>query len=158
MNNELFNQALHFVLNQEGGFVNDPDDKGGATNKGITQGTYDAYRKAHNKPVQTVKNITDSEVSDIYYNNYWMKAGCDKMTPIFAVISFDTAVNMGIGRVKEFMQAAEYKSTDKFFLARIAKYVEFARVGTQKKFLLGWLNRVFKLIDFTKTIRIEQNV
>ena len=152
MSNELFNQALHFVLNQEGGFVNDPDDKGGATNKGITQGTYDAYRKAHKKPLQTVKNIADAEVSDIYYNNYWLKAGCDKMTPIFAVISFDTAVNMGIGRVQEFMKAAEYKNTDKFLLARIGKYVEFAQSGNQKKFLLGWLNRVFKLIDFVGTI------
>ena len=152
MTNQLYNQALHFVLNQEGGFVNDPDDKGGATNKGITQGTYDAYRKAHKQKVQTVKNITDAEVSDIYYNNYLLKAGCDKMTPIFAVIAFDTAVNMGIGRVQEFMKDAEYKNTDKFLLARIGKYVEFAQVGTQKKFLLGWLNRVFKLIDFVKTI------
>ena len=152
MNNELFNQVLHFVLNQEGGFVNDPADKGGATNKGITQGTYDAYRKGHKLPFQTVKNITDAEVANIYYNNYWLKAGCDKMTPVFAVISFDTAVNMGVGRVKEFMQVAKYKSTDKFLLARIGKYVEFAQNGNQKKFLLGWLNRVFKLIDFTKTI------
>lgn len=152
MTNQLYNQALHFVLNQEGGFVNDPADKGGATNKGITQGTYDAYRKAHKQPLQTVKNITDAEVSDIYYNNYWLKAGCDKMTPVFAVIAFDTAVNMGVGRIKEFMKAAEYTSTDKFLLARIAKYVEFAQKGTQKKFLLGWLNRVFRLIDFIKTI------
>jgi len=160
MNNELFNKALPFVLNQEGGFVNDPDDKGGATNKGVTQGTYDAYRKAHKQPIQTVKNITDTEVSDIYYNNYWLKAGCDKMTPIFAVISFDTAVNMGIGRVQEFMHAAEYTSIDKFLLARIGKYVEFAQNKTQAKFLLGWLNRVFRLIDFVKTIkiRVEENV
>ena len=152
MNSEIYTQALHFVLNKEGGFVDDPDDKGGATNKGVTQGTYDAYRKTHKKPMQTVKNITDVEVSDIYYNNYWLAAGCDKMTPAFAVISFDTAVNMGVGRVKEFMQAAEYTSTDKFLLARIGKYVEFAQSGNQAKFLLGWLNRVFSLIDFVKTI------
>ncbi len=149
---ELFNKALHFVLNSEGGYVDDPDDKGGATNKGITQGTYDAYRKAHKKSVQSVKNISDTEVSDIYYNNYWLKAGCQKMTPVFAVIAFDTAVNMGVGRVNEFLKAAEYKSPEKFLLARIAKYVEFARHGNQQKFLLGWLNRVFNLMDFIKTI------
>ena len=152
MANELFNKALHFVLNMEGGFVDDPDDRGGATNKGITQGTYDSYRKSKKKALQSVKNITDVEVCDIYYKNYWLKAGCDKMTAVFAVIAFDTAVNMGVGRIKEFMLAAEYKSTDKFLLARIAKYVEFAKKGNQKKFLLGWLNRVFRLIEFTKTI------
>lgn len=153
MSDEIFSQALHFVLNQEGGFVNDPDDKGGATNKGITQITYDAYRKAHKQLLQTVKNITDAEVSDIYYNNYWLKAGCDKMTSVFAIISFDTAVNMGVGMVQEFMQAAGYKSTDKFLLARIKKYVEYAQNKTQSKFLLGWLNRVFRLIDFVNTIK-----
>lgn len=149
---DLFNKALHFVLNSEGGYVNDPDDHGGATNKGIIQGTYDAYRKSHNKHVQSVKNISDAEVSDIYYNNYWLKANCHKMTPVFAVIAFDTAVNMGVGRVKEFLKAAEYINPEKFLLARIGKYVEFAQKGTQKKFLLGWLNRVFKLMDFVKTI------
>lgn len=149
---DLFNKALQFVLDQEGGFVDDPDDKGGATNKGITQSTYDSYRKANKKGLQCVKNITVQEISDIYYKNYWVNAGCDKMTSVFAVIAFDTAVNMGISRISEFMKEAEYISTEKFLLARIKKYTEFAKVGNQKKFLLGWLNRVFKLMDFVKTI------
>lgn len=29
-----------FILSWEGGFVNDPDDKGGATNKGVTIATW----------------------------------------------------------------------------------------------------------------------
>lgn len=149
---ELYNKALQFILKQEGGFVDDPDDHGGATNKGITQGTYDSYRKSLRKSTQSVKNITATEVSEIYYKNYWLKAGCDKMSPIFAVIAFDTAVNMGIARVPEFMKIAEYKNPEKFLLARIQKYTEFAKKGNQKKFLLGWLNRVFNLIEFTKTI------
>ena len=149
---DLFNKALAFVLSKEGGYVNDPDDKGGATNKGITQNTYDSYLKTHKQTTKNIKNITTEEVHAIYYNNYWVKTGCDKMTPIFAVIAFDTAVNMGVGRVGEFMKAAEYKFPDKFILARIKKYTEFAKIGNQKKFLLGWLNRVFDLIEFTKTL------
>lgn len=33
-----------FILKWEGGFVNDPDDLGGATNMGVTFGTYQTYR------------------------------------------------------------------------------------------------------------------
>lgn len=36
-----------FILKWEGGFINDPDDLGGATNMGVTIGTYETYcRKA----------------------------------------------------------------------------------------------------------------
>lgn len=41
----MFAEALPFILKEEGGFVNDPADSGGATNKGITQTTYDTHRK-----------------------------------------------------------------------------------------------------------------
>jgi hypothetical protein len=39
-----FNRALEMVLHHEGGFVDHPADPGGATNRGVTQATYDAYR------------------------------------------------------------------------------------------------------------------
>lgn len=39
-----------FILKWEGGFVNDPDDLGGATNMGVTFGTYQTYRKAKGLP------------------------------------------------------------------------------------------------------------
>jgi lysozyme family protein len=41
-----FGRALAFVLKVEGGYTNDPEDRGGATNKGILQRVYDIYRKA----------------------------------------------------------------------------------------------------------------
>jgi lysozyme family protein len=148
MSKETFLKALTFVLKWEGGYVNNPNDLGGATNKGITQNTYNAWLKATNQPLKNVKNITDREVQEIYYKNYWLKAGCDKMTEKFAILCFDTAVNMGVGRVSEFLKYAEYKSPDKFIIARIRKYCEFAKVGNQKIFLQGWLNRILDLEKF----------
>lgn len=145
---ECFNKALKFVLKWEGGYVNNPNDKGGATNKGITQSTYNAWLHSKGQNNKDVRHITDGEVREIYYNNYWLKAGCDKMSEKFAILAFDTAVNMGVSRVGEFLKAAEYKYPDKFIIARIAKYVEFSRVGNQKVFLQGWLNRAIDLYNF----------
>ena len=141
----IFEKALQFVLKWEGGYSNHKDDVGGATNKGITQATYNAWLFSKGKNLKDVRNITDSEVKEIYYNNYWLKAGCDKMSEKFAILAFDTAVNMGVSRVKEFLNYAKYVSTDKFIIARIRKYCDFAKVGNQKVFLQGWLNRVLDL-------------
>ena len=141
----VFEKALKFVLKWEGNYVHNKDDKGGATNKGITQTTYNSWLSSKGQNHKDVRNITDGEVREIYYNNYWLKAGCDKMSEKFAILCFDTAVNMGVGRVKEFLEYAQYKYPDKFIIARIRKYVEFSKVGNQKVFLQGWLNRVLDL-------------
>ena len=70
------------------------------------------------------------------------------MSEKFAILCFDTAVNMGVGRVKPFLEYAKYTNPDKFIIARIRKYSEFAKVGNQKVFLQGWLNRVLDLEKF----------
>ena len=146
----VFNKALQFVLKWEGGYSNNPNDKGGATNKGITQSTYNTWLRSKGQNIKDVRNITNDEVREIYYNNYWVKAGCPNMTDKFAILAFDTAVNMGVSRVQEFLKAAEYKYPDKFIIARIAKYVEFSKVGNQKIFLQGWLNRAIDLYNFVQ--------
>lgn len=145
---DVFDKALSFVLKWEGGYVNNPNDKGGATNKGITQNTYNAWLQSKKQNLKDVRYITDSEVRAIYYNNYWLAAGCNKMSEKFAILCFDTAVNMGVGRVKPFLEYAKYTNPDKFIIARIRKYSEFAKVGNQKVFLQGWLNRVLDLEKF----------
>ena len=43
---ELFEKMLQFVLEREGGYSNNPADLGGETNKGITHGTYNSYRRS----------------------------------------------------------------------------------------------------------------
>ena len=58
-------KLVPFILQWEGGFVNDPDDLGGATNKGITIGTFTEYKKRKGQKAPTVtdlKNISDADV------------------------------------------------------------------------------------------------
>ena len=148
----LFKKALQFVLKWEGGYVNNPHDKGGATNKGITQSTYNYWLKSQNLEPQDVRHITEKEVEEIYYKNYWLKAKCDKMSPKFAILVFDTAVNMGLARANQFLKAAEWKYTEKFIQARKLKYEEFAKYGNQKIFLKGWLNRLNALEKYIQNI------
>lgn len=151
-NRELFKKALSFVLKWEGGYVNNPNDKGGATNKGITQGTYNSWLLSQGKERKDVKFISQAEVEEIYYTRYWLAAKCDNMSKIFAVISFDTAVNMGVGRVQEFLRASNWSDPFKFLDAREKKYREFANYGNQKIFLNGWLNRLNALRVFVKSL------
>lgn len=93
MSKEHFEKTLKFILQREGGYVNDPNDLGGETNKGITYRTYNAYRKNKGLPPQSVKYITDEEVKDIYYNNYYKASGADKISdPKLSAYVFDTAV------------------------------------------------------------------
>ena len=139
---KLFKRALSFILRWEGGYVNNPSDKGGATNMGITQYTYNSWLKSLGLASRDVRHITRSEVEQIYYKNYWRKAGCHNMSPKFALLAFDTAVNMGLARVNQFLRVAEWKYPEKFIEAREAKYREFAKYGNQKIFLNGWLNRL----------------
>ena len=67
-------KLIPFILQWEGGFVNDPVDLGGATNKGVTIGTFRDFRKRKGLPAPTVddlKNISESEWHDIFKSLYW---------------------------------------------------------------------------------------
>lgn len=151
MNNENFDKMLKFVLQREGGYVNDPHDLGGETNKGITHNTYNSYRKNKGLPQRSVKYITDDEVRDIYYNNYFKASGADKIeNPQLASYVFDTAVNMGVSRAKSFLEQSN-GNPDTFENLRRAKYAEFAAVNpSQQRYLQGWNNRVTAVKNFAQ--------
>lgn len=153
MYSKEFEQALKFVLEREGGYANNPNDPGGATNKGITQGTYNTWLKSKGQAAKSVKLITDTEVKEIYYKNYWLAAKCDKMTSKkFAVACFDTAVNCGVGKVNDFLRACQWTDIDVYFLERIRYYNDLAKKANFRTFLHGWLNRMFALIDFVNKL------
>lgn len=82
------------VLKHEGGYVNDPADKGGATNLGVTQATLSAYlgRKAS---IQEVKDLTRDVVAKIYKQNYYLKPKIDQLPELIQPIVFDIGVNSG---------------------------------------------------------------
>lgn len=101
-------RALALVLGIEGEF-SDRDraaDPGGRTNHGITQTTYDAWRRKKGLPPADVKNITIGEVQTIYGEEYWRPAGCDRLPWPINLLVFDFAVNSGVGRAVRALQTA----------------------------------------------------
>jgi lysozyme family protein len=104
-----FDQALNFVLAMGGGYVKHPKDPGGTTNMGITQATYDAWRKGKKLPPQDVHLLTREEAAAIYRANYWDRIGGDELAqkdPPLALVAFDAAVQHGVQLAAQMLKAS----------------------------------------------------
>lgn len=101
---DAFARALPLILVHEGGYVNHPKDPGGATNKGVTQATYDGWRARKGLPSQSVRSITDDEIAAIYRRDYWDKVKGDDLPAGVAYAVFDFAVNSGVDRASRYLQ------------------------------------------------------
>jgi len=101
-----FDECLPYILKFEGGYTFNPNDRGGSTNKGITQRNYDAWRSKQNLPMRPVQEITDDEVRSIYLTEYWAKASCPLLPSPVDLVVFDSAVNCGTGRAVKWLQKA----------------------------------------------------
>lgn len=101
-----FAQCLGAVFGYEGGYVNDPNDHGGATNMGITEATFKKAKAAGIIHSSSVKNLTRSEAETIYRKYYWDPIGGDRLPPPLDIVLFDAAVNCGVGAAVKLLQEA----------------------------------------------------
>lgn len=99
-----FQRALSLVLKSEGGFVNDPRDPGGATNKGVTLATFRAYVDPKGT-VADLKKISDAQVATVYRRQYWDAVHGAELPDGVDYAVFDFAVNSGPDRAKKYLQA-----------------------------------------------------
>jgi len=89
-----FENVLNKILKEEGGFVNDPADSGGKTKAGITQKTYDAFRRKKHVPTRSVAFARKVEIAEIY-ENIWVESRAALLHPGLNLMHFDFAVNAG---------------------------------------------------------------
>jgi lysozyme family protein len=101
-----FASSLAHVLLSEGGYVNNPRDPGGATNQGITQREYNAWRTRHGQPPQDVRLLTSGEGSALYREEYWNKVSGDLLPSGVDYCAFDFCVNSGPYEADECLQRA----------------------------------------------------
>jgi lysozyme family protein len=95
---------LDKLLDREGGYVNNPADRGGATNFGITEQTARAFGFAGD-----MRSLPREAAKAIYRRQYWTRPGFDQVAvryPALAAELFDTGVNMGPKTAATFLQRA----------------------------------------------------
>lgn len=156
-----------FILRWEGGFVDDPLDRGGATNKGITIGT---FRQFYGKEatVEQLRNISDEQWLHIFKAGYWNPWQADNIrNQSIANIVVDWAWASGtatsIRQVQRILgvtangiagpktmaaiDTADPRSLfDKIHTKRIEFVEDIVRHDpTQARFLRGWKNRINSL-------------
>lgn len=160
---------MSWLAEYEGGFVNHPKDPGGATNRGVTQRVYDAFRKRNGWPPRSVRSITDAEHDAIYLRQYWLPARGDELPSGIDASVFDMAVHSGVSRAAKTLQSVIGVKADgvigEITLARLSDLIaaqgrqviikEFnkrrmafmRRLKTFKTFGKGWTRRVMGRFD-----------
>lgn len=112
-----FDQALAPVLAHEGGYVNDPDDLGGETYKGVARRfnaswsgwrRIDLAKRQRGFPASLARDrALQAAVREFYKQHYWDKfQGDDIPNQDVADELFDTGVNLGVTRAVTFLQKA----------------------------------------------------
>jgi lysozyme family protein len=92
------------IVAREGGFVNDPDDPGGATNHGVTIHTMRRLGVDVNNDsridVADVRALTQAQAVDIYVEHYFTRPGIGALPEVLQASCFDMYVNAGGNAVK----------------------------------------------------------
>ncbi len=102
-----FAEAVDIVLSEEGGFVNDPIDPGGATNFGISLKLYKDIKK--DATVDDIKKLTKDMAIEIYKKTFWDPNQYEKiMDQRIANKVFSMCVLMGPIAANRCLQRALY--------------------------------------------------
>ncbi|EMX0849569.1 peptidoglycan-binding protein [Pluralibacter gergoviae] len=169
-----FQHALDFVLSKEGGYVNDPTDKGGETKYGISDkrdGLADGRTDVDGdgKPDTRIKDLTEEQAGQIYYRDYWYPSYCPQWPDGISLFVFDSAVQHGVKKAIQLLQDAVSVTSDgivgpktitavtsadpewlltRCFLRRSRYYANIIKANpAQGKYLNGWHNRLDELAN-----------
>ena len=164
-----FALALPYVLKHEGGWSDDPDDPGGATNYGITLKTASSIGILTKEQLRA---ITPEQVAGIYKRDYWKFDALNSQR--VATKLFDMCVNMGVRKGVELAQdglnllgasihpdgllgpitvkcinaVPEDKMLDVLCHEAQGRYLDIVAANPRmKKFLPGWMHRACEVPD-----------
>lgn len=96
-----FDEVFERTLGHEGGYVNNPNDKGGETIWGITAST--ARANGYNG---SMKDMSIEQAKSIYRVAFWQRIQADQYPSELSYQLFDAAVNHGTGNAIRMLQRA----------------------------------------------------
>lgn len=152
-----FDLAVEATLAHGGGYVNDPQDPGGATKFGISRRAY---------PHLHISTLTWEHAIVLYKRDYWTAPGFNQIdNPAIAAKAFDLGINMGTGCAVKLLQQAvnrfgadldvdgrlgpataaavnDFKHPDALLMALKVEAGNHYFAIDNPKFLAGWLNRL----------------
>jgi lysozyme family protein len=118
-----FERCLKLVLVHEGGWSDHPRDPGGATMKGVTLSTFRDFYGAH-QTAETLRRITDAQISTIYRAGYWDPCRCNKLPLGVDFAVFDAAVNSGVRRASRWLQDSVLADVDGWIGPQTLSYTQ----------------------------------
>ena len=101
--NRNWNKSFDLVIVNEGGYVDNKLDPGGATNWGCTQAVWEGYI-GHKVSVDDMKALTKEDVKPLYKKRYWDAIHGDAIPSGLDYCLFDCAINSGVNRSAKIIQ------------------------------------------------------
>ena len=173
LSNDVFGSIFEYILQVEGGYSNDKNDKGGKTKYGIIE--VEARKYGYKGDM---KDLTKDIAEDIYKNKYYLSNNLDKIKDKRVALSIaDWTINSGNWGTKKAQQTVNIlkgeilvvdgvlgeKSIEAINSIRPEMFLNQYHVlqrrfyqaivdhnASQKVFLKGWLNRVVRKEEYIK--------
>jgi lysozyme family protein len=169
-----FDIFLPMLLKFEGGYVDDPEDPGGETNKGVTMATFQSCSHellGVDPTSDNLKALTDAQAGIIYKALYWNKIQGDAIalqdlanivcdffvnsgshaTKLLQSVMIDMGASIsadgviGPGSIQALSGLPQVEVYRRYKQGRIAFYQNLGQKFP--RFLKGWLNRVNSFPD-----------
>ncbi len=127
-----YREAILIVIEDEGGYVNDPDDVGGETKYGISKLAY---------PDLDIKNVSLEDAMIIYKEDYWNRVRGDSIDDQpMANALLGCAVNIGVRRASKLMQQASGAKEDGVIGPMSIGCMNYeVWEGARERFIINWL-------------------
>ncbi len=170
-----WDKAIKFTLRWEGGYVNHTVDKGGPTNRGITEKVLHSAYKSGLVKNDNIRTLSLDDAMTIYKTRYWSPYKWERYKEPVDMIMFDMTVNHGYKNAVKIAQRAcvslgksiaidglwgaktaaalsvlsleaPYTLSKMLLTKRLNFYNDIVKNNpSQKVFLKGWRNRTYSL-------------